>query len=289
MALASNSPNFPKSKESRDGDPLLVITGGGQGLGAAIVRKFVNSNWKCIILDNNIKPARNLQDELGKTSVPLIIECDVALTAQVDEVFKSIAMEYKGIDALVNNAGIVRPSPSHEVEDDDWIELVNIHMGGTMRVTRAAIGLLLASHSPTIVNISSVCAALGFPGRLSYNASKAGIESITRTLATEWGECGVRVNAVAPGFILTEASKAIYDSKTADVKVRASRTTLGRLGQPSEVAEAVFWLSCDLSSYVTGQVLVVDGGFLIEGSTGPDSTYRSPESIRSTARIQPHS
>ena len=270
-------------------DRLAVITGGGQGLGAAIVRKFVESNWKCIILDNNLKLARYLQDELGKTSVPHILECDVASTFQVDAAFKRIALDYKKIDALVNNAGIVRPSPSHEVEDDDWIELINIHMGGTMRVSRAAIGLLLASDFPTIVNISSVCAAVGFPGRLSYNASKAGIESITRTLATEWGECGVRVNAVAPGFILTEGSKAIYESKTADIKVRASRTTLRRLGQPSEVAEAVFWLSSGLSSYVTGQVLIVDGGFLIEGSTGPDSTYRSPDDIRSTARIKPRS
>jgi len=267
--------------------PLLVITGGGQGLGAAVVRKFADSNWKCIILDKNTKPANDLQDELGKTNVPNVIECDVASTPQVDAAFRSIAKEHKSIDALVNNAGIVRPGPSHEVEDEDWMELVNVHMGGTMRVSRAGIGLLLASQSPSIVNISSVCAALGFPGRLSYNASKAGIEAITRTLATEWGESGVRVNAVAPGFILTEASKIIYESKTADIKVRAGRTTLGRLGRPSEVAEAVFWLSSELSSYVTGQVLVVDGGFLIEGSTGPDSTYRSPESIRSTARIKP--
>ena len=278
-----------EGKASGIEDRIAVVTGGGQGLGAAIVKKFVNANWKCIILDNNLKMAHKLQNELGRSWVLRVIECDVASTTQVDAAFHSIAEDYIKIDALINNAGVVRPSPSHEVEDQDWLELLNIHMGGTMRVTRAAIGLLLASDSPTIVNISSVCAALGFPGRLSYNASKAGIESMTRTLATEWGECGVRVNAVAPGFILTEASKAIYESKTADIKVRASMTTLGRLGEPSEVAEAVFWLSSDFSSYVTGQVLVVDGGFLIEGNTGPDSTYRSPESIRSTVRIQPHS
>lgn len=187
MALVSDSTSFLKSKEGISKDRLVVITGGGQGLGAAFVRKFAEANWKCIILDNNLKLARNLQNELGKDNVPQIFDCDVASTVQVDAAFNRIALDYKKIDALVNNAGIVRPSPSHAVEDEDWIELLNIHMGGTMRVSRAAIGLLLASDFPSIVNISSVCAALGFPGRLSYNASKAGIESITRTLATEWG------------------------------------------------------------------------------------------------------
>jgi NAD(P)-dependent dehydrogenase (short-subunit alcohol dehydrogenase family) len=149
-------------------------------------------------------------------------------------------------------------------------------------MSRAALRLLARSEQPAIVNISSVCAARGFPGRLSYNAAKAGIEAVTRTLAVEWGVLGIRVNAVAPGFILTEKSRTFYESGLADAESRASRTALGRLGRPEEIAEAAYWLGSMGSSYVTGHVLVVDGGYLADGRTGPDPAVLDAASLIAT-------
>jgi NAD(P)-dependent dehydrogenase (short-subunit alcohol dehydrogenase family) len=202
----------------------------------------------------------------------LVLGCDIASTEQVDDAFVRIGDQVGAVDALVNNAGNVSPAPSHAIEDDSWHRLLDIHLGGSMRASRAALRLLLRSPHPSVVNLSSVCAERGFPGRLAYNAAKAAIDSLTRTLATEWGAWGVRVNSVAPGFILTANSAALYDAGLADATARASLTSLRRLGQPREVAEAIYWLASPLSSYVTGHVLVVDGGFLTDGRTGPDST-----------------
>jgi NAD(P)-dependent dehydrogenase (short-subunit alcohol dehydrogenase family) len=265
---------------------IAIVTGGGHGIGAAIAKKFVDSKWKCILLDTDYQSALSLQKTLGKSSVPLVIKCDVSSTNQVDAAFHIISSEFKAVNAIINNAGIVRPAPSHELIDNDWNELLNIHLGGTMRVSRGGLGLLLSGDEASIVNISSVSAALGFPGRLSYNAAKAGIEAVTRTLATEWGHLGIRVNAVAPGFILTDHSRELYETGIANIKSRAERTSLRRLGTPSEIAEVVFWLASPRSSYVTGQVIVADGGFLTDGRTGPDVTERSREAILENIKTQ---
>jgi NAD(P)-dependent dehydrogenase (short-subunit alcohol dehydrogenase family) len=267
-------------------DRVVAITGGGQGLGAATARCFVDAGWKCVLLDVEMKPALELQDELGASSILQVMRCDVTSTREVDGAFARVAADLGRIDCVVNNAGIVRPSPSDQIADQDWLYLMDVHLGGTMRVCRAALGVLVQSQSPSIVNLSSICAARGFPGRLSYNSAKAGIEALTRTLSTEWGALGVRVNAVAPGFILTPNSQALYEAGVADAESRAERTSLGRLGMPSEVAEAVYWLASDRASYVTGQVLVVDGGFLTDGRTGRDSTQRDREVLLSAARAR---
>lgn len=256
----------------RSTSPVAVVTGGGQGLGAATVARFVEAGWRAVILDLDINPALEMQREFGDESIPLVIECNVSVTGDVDRAFQQIGESLSVVDALVNNAGNVSPAPSHAIEDEAWHRLLDTHLGGSMRASRAALRLLLKSEHPSIINLSSVCAERGFPGRLSYNAAKAAVDSLTRTLSTEWGHWGVRVNSVAPGFILTANSATLYESGLADATARASLTSLRRLGQPSEIAEAIFWLASPLSSYVTGQVLVVDGGFLSDGRTGPDNT-----------------
>lgn len=252
--------------------PVALVTGGGAGLGEATSRLFVSNGWRVAVADVNVDGAKAVAASLPEGSA-LAVHCDVGNAGSVEAAIDRVGQAWERLDCIVNNAGFARPAPSHQVTDESWDDLVGVHLGGTFRVSRAALPLLGRSDRPTIVNISSVCASLGFPGRLSYNAAKAAIEAVTRTLAVEWGVLGMRVNAVAPGFILTDKSRAFYESGLADADARARMTALGRLGSPNEIAQAVYWLASPASSYVTGQVIVVDGGFLINGRTGPDPAF----------------
>jgi NAD(P)-dependent dehydrogenase (short-subunit alcohol dehydrogenase family) len=262
-----------------DEKPVVLVTGGGAGLGEASCRLFASRGWRVAVTDIDPQAAEAVAESLGN-GIATAAFCDVADAASIPGAFEGVAATFGRLDCLVNNAGVARPSPSHEVSDDDWDALLGIHLGGTFRMSRAALPHLARSPAPTVINISSICASRGFPGRLSYNAAKAGIEAVTRTLAVEWGVIGVRVNAVAPGFILTEASRKFYEAGHADAEARARMTALGRMGRPEEIAEAVFWLASQASSFVTGQVIVVDGGYLIDGRTGPDPVVYDADQLR---------
>lgn len=264
-----------------DDRPVALVTGGGAGLGEASCRLFVSRGWRVAVTDLNADSADAVAASLP-AGTALATCCDVASTGSIEETIDRVAAHFARLDCLVNNAGAGRPGPSHLVTDDDWESLLRVHLGGTFRASRAAVPLLARSAAPSIVNVSSVCASRGFPGRLSYNAAKAAIEAVTRTLAVEWGAIGLRVNAVAPGFILTESSRKFYESGRADGEARARLTALGRLGRPEEIAETVFWLASSAASYVTGQVIVVDGGYLIDGRTGPDPVVLDADQLRAS-------
>jgi NAD(P)-dependent dehydrogenase (short-subunit alcohol dehydrogenase family) len=265
--------------------PVALITGGGAGLGEAAARLFAANGWRVAVADLDAESARSVATSLP-TNSGLAIEANVGDTQSVSAMLHVLDNEWGRLDCLVNNAGFARPSPSHQVSDADWDELIGVHLGGTFRVSRAALPLLSHSGHAAIVNISSVCASRGFPGRLSYNSAKAAIEAATRTLAVEWGVLGLRVNAVAPGFILTDKARTFYESGLADSGVRAGMTALGRLGTPNEIASVVYWLATPASSYVTGQVLAVDGGFLISGVTGPDPAFLDASALRESLKLE---
>lgn len=267
------------------GGRVALITGGAAGIGEAVCRLFAARGWGVVVADRDADAARAVADSLGGAA--MAVDCDVGDSSSIDRAVAAAGREIGHLDSLVNNAGIIRPCPSHEVSDADWHELTEVHLGGTFRMSRAALPLLAKSQAPTIVNISSVCANRGFPGRLSYNASKAAIEAVTRTLAVEWAAIGVRVNAVAPGFVLTPASRSLYDSGGADMAARERLVPLGRFGRPDEIAEAVGWLASAASSYVTGHVLAVDGGYLIDGRTGPDSAFLDAAALRASLNTGP--
>jgi NAD(P)-dependent dehydrogenase (short-subunit alcohol dehydrogenase family) len=278
--------SFPTDGRGRGmmlGAQVAVVTGGRRGIGAAIASRFLDEGWRCAVLDADLGAAPDADARVGAQDEAMLVRCDVRRTSEVEDAVRSVLARFGRVDAVVNNAGTVRPAASHEIIDDDWSELLEVHLGGAMRVSRAALVALLRSDHPSVVNISSVCAAKGFPGRLSYNSAKAGIEALTRTLAVEWGHLRVRVNAVAPGFILTENSRRLYESGVADQSTRQALIPLGRLGEPREVANAVYWLASPEASYVNGHVLTIDGGYVISGRTGPDQTDRSRQSIEQSS------
>lgn len=242
--------------------PTALVTGGAAGIGLAIVTNLRDKGYRVMIADRDLAVAQQVVAELGPRVEA--VACDVSRTDSVEDALKVLHERYDRLDSLFTCAGVANPGPSHELTDEDFAGLLDIHLQGMMRCCRAAFPLL--SHSRgAIVGISSVGARLGMPERLGYSAAKAGVESVVRTLAVEWAPAGVRVNAVAPGYTLTGLNQALIEQgKLHSAKVVA-RVPLGRFAAPEEIAAAAVFLGSPESSYITGQTLVVDGGMTIEG------------------------
>ena len=257
--------------------PVVVVTGGFGGLGLAMAAVFVSAGWKVALLDFVDTNRAEADEILAGDGITVV--CDVSSRLSCDSAIKTTVEALGRVDALVNGAGMMQPLASHLITDSHWDLIVDSHARGTMHMSNAALTALLLSPHPSIVNISSVGAAVGMPGRLAYNAAKSAIESITRTLASEWGRNGIRVNAIAPGFIMTAKAREMYQTGFADASFRSERTSLGRLGEPSEIASVVHWLSSPAASYVSGAVIPVDGGFLSDGRTGEDNVSPTTEEL----------
>jgi NAD(P)-dependent dehydrogenase (short-subunit alcohol dehydrogenase family) len=247
----------------------VLVTGGARGIGLATARAFLARGDRVYIGDVDEERGRIAQEELATEGEAHFVPLDVTSTSSVRSAFAALGADAT-LDVVVSNAGIVGPVRSRIATDDDWQHVIDLNLGGSIRVVRESFPYLRRSASPAIVFISSVTAHRGFPGRLAYTASKAALEAAARVLAVEWGVFGIRVNSVAPGFVLTEQAQSIIATGAADPVERARRTALGRMGRPSEIAEAIVWVASPAASYMTGQTLVVDGGFLADGRTGAD-------------------
>lgn len=252
--------------------PVALVTGAGQGLGRAACLSLARDGFLVIPTDVSEASAQATAELLGDRA-PFWAACDVGSTVAVEAAFLRVTEELGRLNVLVSNAGIGDGVRSELVTDERWDKVISVNQTATLRVARAAFPLLRRSGAGAIINISSVVAHRGFPGRAAYAASKAAIEALTRVLAVEWGPYGIRVNCIAPGFIFTEGSRKVYESGIADADARAALTALGRLGEASEIGDVVAWLASPRASYVTGSTIVVDGGFLAYGRTGADRTF----------------
>ncbi len=256
--------------------PVALVTGAGQGLGRASCVALADAGFQVLATDLSVITAESTAASL-KTARAASCRCDVSSTESVIHAVAYAEQAFGRLDVVVNNAGIVKPVRTEEETDERWDRVVSINETGALRLVRAAFPLLRRAPSPAIVNLSSVVAQRGFPGRASYAASKAAIEALTRVLAVEWGPLGIRVNCVAPGFIDTEGARQVFESGFGNrPSARAALTALGRVGEPAEVGAVVAWLVSSAASYVTGATIVVDGGYLAWGSTGPDRLFDPP-------------
>lgn len=243
---------------------VAAITGGASGIGLAFARRWIDSGGTAVLLDFSQERLEKVVADLGSGAARGILT-DVTDNASVVAAFESIRTIEGHLDTVVNSAGIARPAASSEVSDEDFTHMLDIHLTGTMRSCRAAYPLLKETGG-TIVNIASVAALTGMPGRASYTTAKAGIGGLTRTLSVEWAPNGIRTNAVGPGYVRTALTDTqMAEDKLSDVPIKA-RTPLGRFAEPEEIAEAIYFLASPASSYVNGHLLMADGGMTVDGN-----------------------
>ncbi len=237
-------------------DRVAIVTGGSQGIGEACARRFAREGARVVIADVADGPGQALASKLNA----LYVHCDVGDKAQVDALVAQTLAAHGRIDVLVNNAGIFKAADFLDVTEADFDAVLRVNLKGSFLVGQAVAREMAKAGRGSIVNMSSVNGVLAIPNIASYNVTKGGINQLTRAMALALADQGVRVNAVAPGTIATElAAKAVLTSDEAKNKIMM-RTPLKRLGEPSEIADVVAFLASDASSYITGEIIMVDGG-----------------------------
>ena len=238
-----------------------VITGAAQGIGAACARRLAADGMAVALWDVDVARGEALAAELrGQGSTARFVRCDVAKKAEVDAALATTLAALPRVHALVNNAGIFRAADFLDITEADWDAVLDVNLKGAFLVAQALARHMAASGGGSIVNMSSVNGVMAIPSIASYNVSKGGIDQLTRVMALALADRGIRVNAVAPGTIATELAKnAVLGSEEAKARI-LSRTPLRRLGEPAEVADVVAFLTSDASSYMTGEIVYVDGG-----------------------------
>lgn len=235
---------------------VCIVTGGAQGIGEACIRRFARENARVVIADIDDLRGAALAAELKG----LYVHCDVGDKAQVDALVAQTIAAHGCIDVLVNNAGIFKAADFLDVTEEDFDAVLRINLKGAFLVGQAVAREMAKKGCGSIINMSSVNGVLAIPTIASYNVSKGGINQLTRVMALALADKGIRVNAVAPGTIATElAARAVLTSDEAKAKIM-SRTPMKRLGQPSEIADTVAYLASDAASYITGEIVIVDGG-----------------------------
>jgi NAD(P)-dependent dehydrogenase (short-subunit alcohol dehydrogenase family) len=240
-----------------------IVTGASRGIGEAIAKGFANAGADLVLVSRNRVALENVAKEiggLGRKALPIV--ADIGVPEEIERAVDAVLKIFPRIDILVNNAGI---SPvlkkAEEVNLGEWEEIVRVNLTGTFLFCQAAGKVMIQQGGGKIINMVSVGAVVGFPRQIAYCATKGGILQLTRVLAIEWTRYNIQVNAIGPAYLETELTEGMRESKIISENL-LRRTPMGRFGKPEEVVGAALYLASDASSYVTGQTLFVDGGWL---------------------------
>ena len=247
---------------SRYADRVVVVTGAARGIGAGTAKRFAEEGASVAVLDLAEDAAAATAEGLGAARA-IGVGCDVSKADSVDAAVERVVSELGKIDVLVNNAGVTRDNLLFKMSEEDWDTVMNVHLRGSFLMSRAAQKHMVAHKYGKILNLSST-SALGNRGQANYSAAKMGLQGFTRTLAIELGPFGINVNAIAPGFIVTDmtddTARRVGVEPEEWRKMAAEANPVRRVGYPEDIAAAAAFLCSDEASFITGQVLYVDGG-----------------------------
>jgi 3-oxoacyl-[acyl-carrier protein] reductase len=239
---------------------VAIVTGGGQGIGKAVVLRLAQSGAAVAVIDVNEEQAQQTAGEVRSLGVGSVaLKVDVTDHAAASAAVKQVVAELGRVDILVNNAGVTRDQLLLRMKPEDWDLVIRINLTGTFNFTSAVVPAMVKQRAGRIVNVASVMGMVGNPGQANYSASKAGVIGLTRSTAKEVASRGITVNAVAPGFIETAMTQKLPEAARAEI---LKKVPMGSVGQPEDVANGVLFLVSDMARYITGHVLVIDGGLI---------------------------
>lgn len=239
-------------------DRTAVVTGGGQGIGREICLRLAKEKAKVAVFDVDEESSKKVAKEIAiEEGEALVVKVDVTEYEQVKRAISYVIDKFKGVDILINNAGITRDSLLLRMKKEDWHKVLEINLSGVFNCLRAVIRPMVKQGYGRIINISSIIGLRGNIGQANYSASKAGIIGLTKSAARELGRYGITVNAVAPGFINTAMTRKLRKELINKI---ISQIPLQRIGRPQEVANLVTYLASEEAGYITGEVIKIDGG-----------------------------
>jgi NAD(P)-dependent dehydrogenase (short-subunit alcohol dehydrogenase family) len=245
---------------------VAVVTGGARGIGKSIAAAFAGAGATVVIGDRRTELGADTANELSTFGVVDSRFLDVRDWESVGAFFRSVASDHGSIDISVNNAGVTAIEPALEMTSETWREVVSVNLDGVFACAQAAGQAMVRQRAGSIINLASAAAVLALPGRAPYCATKGAVISLTKVLAVEWVQHGIRVNAIGPGWVRTDFVQDAIDAGKLDVDGISRRTPMRRLAEPAEIAEVALFLASDRSSYVTGQTIFPDGGFTSFGA-----------------------
>ncbi len=248
---STNSPLGPGTK-------VAIVTGGGSGLGFAIAQKFTENGIQTIIAGRDKQKLDAAKEKLGPLCEAMA--CDVSDLPSIPAFVNDVIKKYGQVDILVNNAGVNQKKEFTEVTDEEFQRIITTNVSAVFTLSREVVKDMLKRNSGCIINISSMAAQYGLPKVIAYSASKTAIDGMTRAMAVELSPKGIRVNAIAPGFIYSEMTAKALDSDPERKAKVFGRTPMGIMGQPEDIGNAALYLASDAAKFVTGVVLPVDGG-----------------------------
>ena len=239
---------------------VAIVTGASRGIGKSIAEKLANQGCKVVIVSRKIDDLNKVKDNINSSEI-ICYACDTTNQSQFKDIVQKVYDKWGSIDILINNAGITRDKLLLRLSENDWDEVINVNLKGYYNTIKVVSRFMLKNRSGKIINISSVIGQIGNSGQSNYAASKSGVEGMTRALAVELGSKNIHVNCIAPGYIKTEMTNNLNGKIIENMK---NSIPLNKLGSSQDVANLVCYLSSELSSYITGQVINIDGGMTIK-------------------------
>lgn len=242
---------------------VAIVTGSSRGIGLAIAQGFAREGANVVLTSRQLDSVAGYAEEISRLGVKaLSMQVDVSSARDVQDMVARTDEAFGHIDILVNNAGMPMVAPSEELDLESWQRTLDTNLTGSFLCAQAVGRVMLRQGSGSIINLASLTSFLGFPMRTAYSVTKSAVLGLTRTLSSEWAPRGIRVNALAPGWIKTDIMRGLIAKGKLDEAKLVSRTPMGRIGLPEDLIGPAVFLASDDSAFVTGQILAVDGGWL---------------------------